>query len=87
MKPVILVLLVVLVVSHSEALRCYCGGRRQCSGNVETCRGSGYVCASVIFTSPEPSYFKGCYTSSGCQMLSHSSVSHGTCCSTELCNR
>ncbi|AWP17756.1 putative ras-related protein Rab-5C-like [Scophthalmus maximus] len=52
MKPVILVLLVVLVVSHSEALRCYCGGRRQCSGNVETCRGSGYVCASVIFTSP-----------------------------------
>lgn len=35
-----------------EALRCHCGGRRQCLESVETCKGADDVCASIIFTGP-----------------------------------
>ncbi|KAL7372953.1 hypothetical protein ABVT39_024491 [Epinephelus coioides] len=50
MKTVILALVVLLVVSQGEALRCYCGGRTHCSSRVQTCSGSNKVCARITFT-------------------------------------
>ncbi|GLD74678.1 weak neurotoxin 6-like protein [Lates japonicus] len=53
MKLVILSLLVVLVVSQSEALRCNCGGIRNCpGGRVETCHDSDSVCISAFLNNP-----------------------------------
>uniref|UniRef100_A0A3P8VBX1 UPAR/Ly6 domain-containing protein n=1 Tax=Cynoglossus semilaevis TaxID=244447 RepID=A0A3P8VBX1_CYNSE len=86
MKTVMVALLMVLVVSHSEALKCKCGGKRRCSGSTETCHGSNPVCASITFTGPSPGYFRGCYDRNDCRMLSSSPVSTGYCCSTDLCN-
>uniref|UniRef100_A0A3B4VID6 UPAR/Ly6 domain-containing protein n=1 Tax=Seriola dumerili TaxID=41447 RepID=A0A3B4VID6_SERDU len=88
MKTVILTLLVVLVVSHSEALRCYCGGLRHCSGSVETCSGSNQVCAGVIIQAGSTvNYFKGCYKSGDCERLNNPPTTTSRCCRTDLCNR
>ncbi|AWP17757.1 putative three finger toxin MALT0070C-like isoform 4 [Scophthalmus maximus] len=86
MKPVIFALLVALIVTNSVALRCHCGGRRQCLESVETCKGADDVCASIIFTGPVPGYFQSCYPSFECQLLSSSSITQGFCCSKDLCN-
>ncbi|CAB1442973.1 unnamed protein product, partial [Pleuronectes platessa] len=50
MKSVILALLVVLVVGHSEALKCNCSVSSLCSGSIQTCSGSDQVCISFRFT-------------------------------------
>uniref|UniRef100_A0AAX7VCT4 UPAR/Ly6 domain-containing protein n=1 Tax=Astatotilapia calliptera TaxID=8154 RepID=A0AAX7VCT4_ASTCA len=48
MKTVIVAVLVLLVISQSEALKCYCGGLRHCPNSVETCHGFNNVCTSAI---------------------------------------
>ncbi|XP_061765656.1 lymphocyte antigen 6D-like [Nerophis ophidion] len=86
MKIVVLALLVVLVVSQGEALRCNCGGRRQCPGNVETCSGEANACASVIFHVPCPGYFKGCMKMTNCKIMNQPGITTTACCSSDLCN-
>ncbi|XP_034427429.1 lymphocyte antigen 6D-like isoform X4 [Hippoglossus hippoglossus] len=86
MKSVILALLVVLVVGHSEALRCNCGGKTQCSSRIQTCSGSDQVCASIRFNHPATGYFQSCYPAGGCQNLIRSGIGTGSCCSYDLCN-
>ncbi|KAL7372536.1 hypothetical protein ABVT39_018057 [Epinephelus coioides] len=85
MKTVILALVVLLVVSQGEALRCYCGGRTDCSDRIQTCSGSNQVCAYIIFHH-DYSYFQSCYNEDDCRLLSQSPVTSGSCCSTDLCN-
>uniref|UniRef100_A0A3Q3BF95 Snake toxin/toxin-like domain-containing protein n=1 Tax=Kryptolebias marmoratus TaxID=37003 RepID=A0A3Q3BF95_KRYMA len=86
MKPVILAVLVLLLVSQNEALKCYCGGKRQCSNPIETCSGTDNVCASVIFHAPIYSYFKGCYRRTDCLLLNQPGLISATCCGSDLCN-
>ncbi|XP_059181304.1 CD59 glycoprotein-like [Centropristis striata] len=88
MKTVILALLVLLVVSQGEALRCYCGGTsKRCSSRVETCSGSNPVCASITLTAgPIVSYFQSCYRESDCRSLLRQSYASGRCCKSDLCN-
>ncbi|XP_068585352.1 three-finger toxin MALT0070C-like [Cebidichthys violaceus] len=88
MKTVILALLVLVVLSQGEALRCNCGGTsKRCSAPVETCYGSNSVCASVTLQAgPHVSYFRSCYNKNACRQLIASSVASGRCCSTDLCN-
>uniref|UniRef100_A0A8C2X699 Uncharacterized protein n=1 Tax=Cyclopterus lumpus TaxID=8103 RepID=A0A8C2X699_CYCLU len=88
MKTVILALLVLVVVSQGEALRCNCGGTsRRCSGPVETCSGFNPVCARIsLHAGSHFSYFKSCMKELDCRMLINSSVGSGSCCSTDLCN-
>ncbi|XP_050922116.1 uncharacterized protein LOC108901709 isoform X6 [Lates calcarifer] len=88
MKLVILSLLVVLVVSQSEALKCNCGGIRNCPGRVETCYGSANVCISAFLNNPAgaPRHFKGCYNSRDCQLINSSGIGSASCCRTDLCN-
>ncbi|XP_061765657.1 toxin 3FTx-Oxy5-like [Nerophis ophidion] len=86
MKTVVLALLVVLVVSQGEALRCNCGGRRQCPGNVETCYGQANACASVVFLVPSLSYLKGCMKRTDCQIMNQPGITTAACCSSDLCN-
>uniref|UniRef100_A0A665T9F4 UPAR/Ly6 domain-containing protein n=1 Tax=Echeneis naucrates TaxID=173247 RepID=A0A665T9F4_ECHNA len=88
MKFVIFTLLVVLLVSQGESLKCYCGGIRRCSGNVETCPGPNNVCISAIITAgPSVKHFKGCYDSQGCQLLNSSPLTTAFCCHHDMCNR
>ncbi|KAK9530337.1 hypothetical protein VZT92_011843 [Zoarces viviparus] len=88
MKTVILAILLLVVVSQGEALRCNCGGTTKiCSRRVETCSGFNPVCASVIIQAgPHVSYFKSCMKENDCRQLISSSVASGSCCSTDLCN-
>uniref|UniRef100_A0A3Q3WL69 UPAR/Ly6 domain-containing protein n=1 Tax=Mola mola TaxID=94237 RepID=A0A3Q3WL69_MOLML len=87
MKTVILALFVLLVVGQSEALRCNCGGMKQCSRPVETCYGSNNVCASVIiFAGSMPRHFRGCMSSQNCMKLTLMGLSVATCCSSDQCN-
>ncbi|CAB1436001.1 unnamed protein product, partial [Pleuronectes platessa] len=60
MKSVILALLVVLVVSHSEALTCNCSASSMCSGSIHNCSGSDQVCIYFMFKIPALGYFKRC---------------------------
>ncbi|KAG7507488.1 hypothetical protein JOB18_035596 [Solea senegalensis] len=70
MKTVIVALLVVLVVSHSEALRCNCGGRTNCpSSGTQTCSGSNKVCINFRFTNTDLGYFRSCYSAFDCSRL------------------
>ncbi|KAG7507355.1 hypothetical protein JOB18_031482 [Solea senegalensis] len=87
MKTVIVVLLVGLVVSHSEALRCYCGGNSICSSSTQTCSGSNQVCISFVFSQPGIGYFKNCYKAFDCAKLINSALGFGRCCQTDLCNK
>uniref|UniRef100_A0AAQ4R2T8 UPAR/Ly6 domain-containing protein n=1 Tax=Gasterosteus aculeatus aculeatus TaxID=481459 RepID=A0AAQ4R2T8_GASAC len=87
MKTVILALLVLVVVSQGEALRCNCGGASKCSGRIETCSGFNPVCASMILQAgSRVSYFKRCMKESDCRLLLNTNVASGHCCSTDLCN-
>uniref|UniRef100_A0A3P8VGZ2 UPAR/Ly6 domain-containing protein n=1 Tax=Cynoglossus semilaevis TaxID=244447 RepID=A0A3P8VGZ2_CYNSE len=79
-------LLLYCPVSSGEALRCYCGGRHQCPGGVETCRVGDDVCSSITYTIPSPSFTKRCSNTVFCKFLSDSPLSTGTCCNTDLCN-
>ncbi|XP_049916613.1 CD59 glycoprotein-like [Epinephelus moara] len=85
MKTVILALLVLLVVSQGEALRCYCGGRTHCSGRVQTCSGSNQVCARITFVF-DNSYFQSCYNARACRRVINTRGISGRCCSSDLCN-
>ncbi|KAK5850918.1 hypothetical protein PBY51_001754 [Eleginops maclovinus] len=87
MKTVILALMVLVVFSQGEALKCYCGGTTKiCSGRVETCS-SNQVCGSIIIqVGPHVSHFKGCMNANDCRRLSSSQVTSGSCCSRDLCN-
>ncbi|TDG97947.1 hypothetical protein EPR50_G00213510 [Perca flavescens] len=87
MKTVILALLVLLVVSHGEALTCWCGGLRKCAGRTEVCSGSNDVCASVRFAQypANKNNFWGCYTESNCRKLNYPGVASCTSCRTDLC--
>ncbi|XP_029953978.1 lymphocyte antigen 6D-like [Salarias fasciatus] len=88
MKTVIIAVVVLLVVSQSEALKCHCGGLRHCPNPVETCFGSGNVCASTIITAGGTvKYFKGCMTAHNCRLMNQPGISSAYCCSTDLCNR
>uniref|UniRef100_A0A3B5ACK6 Toxin 3FTx-Oxy5-like n=1 Tax=Stegastes partitus TaxID=144197 RepID=A0A3B5ACK6_9TELE len=88
MKTLILALLLLVVVSQSEALRCYCGGRKICSSKTETCYGTDQVCASIVFHfgkyQPE---FSGCYSASNCRLMNQPGLITTSCCTTDLCNR
>ncbi|KAK9530336.1 hypothetical protein VZT92_011843 [Zoarces viviparus] len=85
MKTVILAILLLVVVSQGEALRCNCGGTARCSGRVQDCYGNNQACASFILQSGSSvSYFKRCMKESDCRIMS--SYVSGSCCSTDLCN-
>ncbi|XP_034427427.1 uncharacterized protein LOC117753450 isoform X2 [Hippoglossus hippoglossus] len=86
MKSVILALLVVLVVGHSEALRCNCGGKTQCSSRIQTCSGSDQVCASIRFNHPANRYFQRCSSAADCRTMMRSGIGTGLCCNYDLCN-
>uniref|UniRef100_A0A3Q0R9C6 Uncharacterized protein n=1 Tax=Amphilophus citrinellus TaxID=61819 RepID=A0A3Q0R9C6_AMPCI len=87
MKTVILTVLVLLAVSQSEALKCNCGGDRQCSGPVETCRSSNDVCFSLIINAGSMvKYSKGCMDASDCSFLNQPPLTISRCCRYDLCN-
>ncbi|XP_034427431.1 uncharacterized protein LOC117753451 isoform X2 [Hippoglossus hippoglossus] len=86
MKAVILALLVVLVVGHSEALVCNCGGRTPCSGITETCSALDHVCLNIRFNSPPNRYFQRCSSAADCRTMMRSGIGTGLCCSSDLCN-
>ncbi|XP_044033555.1 uncharacterized protein si:dkeyp-80c12.8 isoform X2 [Siniperca chuatsi] len=86
MKTVIVALLVLLVVSQGEALKCYCGGLKHCLNPAETCHGLNDVCAKVTFSAGfTGSYFQGCVKAIECMIENRRGVS-ATCCSRNLCN-
>uniref|UniRef100_A0A8C6NPM7 Snake toxin/toxin-like domain-containing protein n=1 Tax=Nothobranchius furzeri TaxID=105023 RepID=A0A8C6NPM7_NOTFU len=88
MKTVVFAVLVFLLISQNEALKCYCGGKRQCPDRIETCIGSDSVCISASFYGvPQPFYFKGCYRESDCVKVNMPGMSSASCCRTDLCNR
>uniref|UniRef100_A0A3Q3B373 Snake toxin/toxin-like domain-containing protein n=1 Tax=Kryptolebias marmoratus TaxID=37003 RepID=A0A3Q3B373_KRYMA len=88
MRTVILAVLVFLLISQNEALRCYCGGKRRCSSSIETCVGSDSVCISASFYGvPNPFYFKGCYRERDCRTVNYPGISSASCCHSDLCNR
>ncbi|TNN54372.1 Potassium voltage-gated channel subfamily H member 4 [Liparis tanakae] len=75
--------------TQGEALICNCGGTtKPCAGPVETCYGSGQVCASITLQAgPHVSFIKGCMKAEDCRLMSNSEVSSGTCCTSNQCNR
>uniref|UniRef100_A0A3Q1FH01 UPAR/Ly6 domain-containing protein n=1 Tax=Acanthochromis polyacanthus TaxID=80966 RepID=A0A3Q1FH01_9TELE len=88
MKTVVLALLVLVVVSQSEALRCYCGGLRDCPNSIETCYGDANTCVSAIITAgSHVNRFKGCYRFRDCLVINRPPYSTASCCMTDLCNR
>ncbi|XP_047194365.1 muscarinic toxin 38 [Hippoglossus stenolepis] len=86
MKSVILALLVVLVVGHSEALKCNKCITSHCSRSTETCSGSDQVCIFFRFDPPGNRYFQRCSSAAECQRFMHSRIGTGFCCSSDLCN-
>uniref|UniRef100_A0A3Q1BT88 UPAR/Ly6 domain-containing protein n=1 Tax=Amphiprion ocellaris TaxID=80972 RepID=A0A3Q1BT88_AMPOC len=81
MKTVIVALLVLVVVSQSEALRCYCGGLTRCSSSTQTCSGNANACANV-------NRFQSCYNYDDCMRLKQlPQAVYVNCCMTDLCNR
>ncbi|KAL6094962.1 uncharacterized protein ACO6RY_16258 [Pungitius sinensis] len=88
MKTVVLALLVLVVVSQGEALRCYCGGAsKTCSGRFDICSGINPVCASMFLQAgSRVTSFKRCMKETDCRLLLSTNVATGRCCSTDLCN-
>ncbi|KAI9526377.1 hypothetical protein NQZ68_039985 [Dissostichus eleginoides] len=87
MKTVILALVVLVVVSQSEALECYCAGARTCPDRTETCKGLDQVCvrASVSVADGRYSnYFMGCWLEEGCKELNKPGGYSGSCCTQDL---
>ncbi|XP_023123261.1 CD59 glycoprotein-like [Amphiprion ocellaris] len=89
MKTVIVALLVLVVVSQSEALRCYCGGLTRCSSSTQTCSGNANACASVVMTlGSNVNRFQSCYNYDDCMRLKQlPQAVYVNCCMTDLCNR
>ncbi|KAL3967794.1 alpha-2-macroglobulin-like protein [Sarotherodon galilaeus] len=88
MKTVIVAVLVLLVISQSEALKCYCGGLWYCPSSVEFCHGFNNVCSTVFLDAEStPRYSKGCMKSNVCRTVTQPGVLSIHCCSTDLCNR
>ncbi|XP_060884318.1 lymphocyte antigen 6D-like [Labrus mixtus] len=88
MKTVVVALLVLLVISQGESLKCKCGGpARPCQSPVETCPASQPFCGNVIIPSAAPGYFyQGCMEPRECRGLDNPGISTTTCCTTDLCN-
>ncbi|CAN9509132.1 unnamed protein product [Ophioblennius macclurei] len=88
MKTLIVAVVVLLVVSQSEALECICGGLRRCSGPVETCYDSETVCASVIHSvGGRTRSTQSCMKERDCRMINRLGASSAYCCYTDRCNR
>ncbi|XP_068439562.1 three-finger toxin A2-like [Clinocottus analis] len=89
MKTVILALLVLVVVSQGEALRCYCGGSMICMVSQYDCVGASQVCAHVTHgaTSSYTGFAQSCMHERECNRQRNRNVKADTCCSTDLCNR
>ncbi|KAK7919541.1 hypothetical protein WMY93_010825 [Mugilogobius chulae] len=88
MRREVVLLLVVVALSQSDALRCYCGGLKFCSNRIETCSDFTELCGRVIITAgATPNYFKGCMTRTECITLNNPGISSAFCCSSDLCNR
>uniref|UniRef100_A0A3Q1FN87 UPAR/Ly6 domain-containing protein n=1 Tax=Acanthochromis polyacanthus TaxID=80966 RepID=A0A3Q1FN87_9TELE len=89
MKTVVLALLVLVVVSQSEALRCYCGGMTQCQSSTQTCSSNANACASVVMTlGSNVNHFQSCYNYNDCMRLKQlPQTAYAHCCTTDLCNR
>ncbi|KAM9825466.1 bone morphogenetic protein receptor type-1A-like [Syngnathus typhle] len=88
MKTFLVALLVFVLVSQGEALKCYCGGRNNCPGNEEICTTSHHLCASVVYNDgTSPDYMKGCASYPECNFIKDEpSVASIYCCGTDLCN-
>ncbi|KAI4807495.1 hypothetical protein KUCAC02_027301 [Chaenocephalus aceratus] len=94
MKTVILALLVLVVVSQGEALRCYKKGclsiYEECSSiRIETCTGSNQVCGIINGSDGHRRYhMRRCMKADECTHQSNSGIaySYGRCCSRDLCN-
>uniref|UniRef100_A0A3Q3MMR7 Snake toxin/toxin-like domain-containing protein n=1 Tax=Mastacembelus armatus TaxID=205130 RepID=A0A3Q3MMR7_9TELE len=88
MKTVLVALFLLVVVSQSEALKCYCGGARHCSDYIENCTPLTNACGSIIiYVGSRPTYSKGCMNMRDCAILNHPGISSASCCGTDLCNR
>uniref|UniRef100_A0AAZ3NNN3 Uncharacterized protein n=1 Tax=Oncorhynchus tshawytscha TaxID=74940 RepID=A0AAZ3NNN3_ONCTS len=80
-------LLLLLVCSFGEGLRCNRCIGNGCSNTVETCRVDHDTCAMVIFKYPLPiSYFKRCMKMSECMLLGSNKDIDAYCCTTNQCN-
>ncbi|XP_044194136.1 lymphocyte antigen 6D-like [Thunnus albacares] len=88
MKTVILALLVLLVISQGEALRCHCVRDRDCSGPIQTCTGPTDVCYFAVAYIPDLTIARGCTPANECRTMRFSDhvVSSG-CCRGDLCNK
>ncbi|XP_049572923.1 ly6/PLAUR domain-containing protein 2 [Syngnathus scovelli] len=85
MKTFLVALLVFVLVSQGEALKCYCGGRNTCSGTEEICTTSNHLCVNVIYSDGiSPDYRKGCAECS--HTKDEPPITSISCCGTDLCN-
>ncbi|CAL1600275.1 unnamed protein product [Knipowitschia caucasica] len=89
MKSAVVLLCLLLVLSHGDGLRCFCGGLRICpSGGVETCSSFSELCGRVVITAgASPNYFRGCMSASTCAALDRPGISSAFCCRSDGCNR
>ncbi|RVE59441.1 hypothetical protein OJAV_G00188670 [Oryzias javanicus] len=85
MKPVILTVLVLLLVSQNEALKCYCENTVVCDGPVHECKPEETVCLATALLQVGR-YFRRCAEPSACSNLNVPGVAYSTCCRTDLCN-
>uniref|UniRef100_A0A8C6T176 Uncharacterized protein n=1 Tax=Neogobius melanostomus TaxID=47308 RepID=A0A8C6T176_9GOBI len=69
-----------------SALKCYCGGRNTCPGNMQTCYGSNDRCGTIIFHH-DSSYAKRCMSSHDCAIMNQPGLITTVCCSRDLCNK
>uniref|UniRef100_A0A3Q2Z4Y9 Snake toxin/toxin-like domain-containing protein n=1 Tax=Hippocampus comes TaxID=109280 RepID=A0A3Q2Z4Y9_HIPCM len=87
MKCVLVALLVFVIVSQGEALKCHCGGQYNCPGNEETCDADQIYCVSFTFSDGRyPSVVRGCSSFSDCRRLDSPGISTSSCCFSDLCN-
>ncbi|XP_077358709.1 uncharacterized protein LOC144004903 [Festucalex cinctus] len=89
MKSVLVALLIFVLLSQCEALRCYCQGKSDCPGSEETCSPPDNACSTSIPLVPldlrPQDYPKGCAMFHKCQKA----TLRGTfnfCCTGDLCN-
>ncbi|KAK7919542.1 hypothetical protein WMY93_010826 [Mugilogobius chulae] len=68
MKTSVVTILVLLLLSQNEALKCNCGGRNTCHGSVETCSGSDTFCGYIKFHI-DNTYAKRCMSAAECEIM------------------
>ncbi|XP_078019773.1 uncharacterized protein LOC144459454 isoform X1 [Epinephelus lanceolatus] len=85
MKTVILALVVLLVVSQGEALKCLCGGRTRCPGRHQTCTGPNQVCAYFAYHF-DYGFIQRCNDADDCREALYYGQATVKCCKTNLCN-